>query len=288
MAMRATPENNWCYDWLPKLDKTHDILQVFEDMNNGKMNGYICQGFNPLASAPCKVKVSGALAKLKYLVVIDPLATETSEFWQNHGEYNDVDPTQIQTEVFRLPSTCFAEEDGSLVNSSRWLQWHWKGAEPPGEARNDQEIIAGIFLKLQGDVQEGRRRLPRPDPEPDLALQAAATIRRRRNWPGSSPAGRSRMSPTPRTRPRCWSRPASSSTASPSCATTAPPPAAAGSSPGPGREKGNLMARRDNSDPYGIGQTLNWAYAWPANRRVLYNRASCDAERQALRSRTAS
>lgn len=66
------------------------------------------------------------LSKLKYMVVIDPLVTETSTFWQNHGESNDVDPASIQTEVFRLPSTCFAEEDGSIANSGRWLQWHWK------------------------------------------------------------------------------------------------------------------------------------------------------------------
>ncbi len=51
-----------------------------------------------------------SLSKLKYMVVIDPLVTETSTFWQNHGESNDVDPSAIQTEVFRLPSTCFAEE----------------------------------------------------------------------------------------------------------------------------------------------------------------------------------
>ncbi|NYY79919.1 hypothetical protein DMH17_13055 [Raoultella planticola] len=58
-----------------------------------------------------------SLSKLKYMVVIDPLVTETSTFWQNHGESNDVDPAAIQTEVFRLPSTCFAEEDGSIANS---------------------------------------------------------------------------------------------------------------------------------------------------------------------------
>lgn len=73
------------------------------------------------------------LSKLKYLVIIDPLVTETSTFWQNHGESNDVDPASIQTEVFRLPSTCFAEEDGSIANSGRWLQWHWKGQDAPGK-----------------------------------------------------------------------------------------------------------------------------------------------------------
>lgn len=90
-----------------------------------------------------------SLSKLKYMVVIDPLVTETSVFWQNHGESNDVDPAAIQTEVFRLPSTCFAEEDGSIANSGRWLQWHWKGQDAPGEARNDGEILAGIYHRLR-------------------------------------------------------------------------------------------------------------------------------------------
>ena len=57
---------------------------------------------------------------------MDPLQTESSEFWKNFGESNDVNPADIQTEVFRLPTTCFAEEDGSIANSGRWAQWHWK------------------------------------------------------------------------------------------------------------------------------------------------------------------
>lgn len=118
-------------------------------MDNGKVTGYICQGFNPVASFPDKNKVVRSLSKLKYMVVIDPLVTETSTFWQNHGESNDVDPSTIQTEVFRLPSTCFAEEDGSIANSGRWLQWHWKGQDAPGEARNDGEILAGIYHRLR-------------------------------------------------------------------------------------------------------------------------------------------
>ncbi|WP_254500440.1 hypothetical protein, partial [Salmonella enterica] len=75
------------------------------------------------------------------------LNTETSTFWQNHGDSNDVDHAKIQTEVFRLPSTCFAEENGSIVNSGRWLQLHWKGADAPGIAMTDGEILAGIFLR---------------------------------------------------------------------------------------------------------------------------------------------
>ena len=83
---------------LPKWDKGYDVLQYFEMMKEGKVNGYICQGFNPVASFPNKNKVIGCLSKLKFLVTIDPLNTETSNFWQNHGELNEVDSSKIQTE----------------------------------------------------------------------------------------------------------------------------------------------------------------------------------------------
>jgi len=158
----ATAENNWAFDYLPKLDKMYDMLQVYELMVQGKMNGYIAQGFNPLAAAPNKGKLNDGFAKLKYLVIMDPLVTETSEFWRNAGEHNDVDPAKIQTEVFRLPTTCFAEEDGALVNSGRWLQWHWKGAEPPGEAKSDIEIMSLIFTRLRRMYQEEGGKYPDP------------------------------------------------------------------------------------------------------------------------------
>src|SRR5690606_11863259 len=85
----ATKENNFAYDWLPKRDGAYDVLAIFERMHEGKMNGFLCQGFNPLAAVPNKKKLSAALAKLKYLVVIDALETETSEFWKNFGPMND-------------------------------------------------------------------------------------------------------------------------------------------------------------------------------------------------------
>jgi formate dehydrogenase major subunit len=271
----ATSENNWCFDWLPKLDKPHDVLQVFEDMHQGRMNGYICQGFNPIASFPNKAKLIEALSKLKYLVIIDPLATETSEFWKNYGEYNNVDSATIQTEVFRLPSTCFAEEDGSLVNSGRWLQWHWKGAEPPAEAKGDQEIVAGMFLRLR----ELYRKEGGAFPEPILNL----------TWNHLQPE-----SPSPEELAREFNGKALADVHDPKDPKAVLAKAGDqldtfahlrddGSTSagcwiftGAWSSKGNMMARRDNSDPSGLGSTQNWAFAWPANRRILYNRASAD------------
>jgi formate dehydrogenase major subunit len=271
----ATAENHWGYDYLPKLDKSYDMLQAYELMGDGKMNGYICQGFNPLASAPNKAQMTAAFSKLKFMVVMDPLATETSEFWKNHGEHHDVDPEKIDTEVFRLPTTCFAEEDGALVSSSRWLQWHWKGAEPPGEAKSDIVIMAGLYRRLKRlyDAEGGAYPDPlvklswpyaRPDePAPeelareysgkalaDLADPKDPTKVIRKG--GEQLAGFGELRDDGTTASGCWIF----------C--------------GAWTEAGNLMARRDSSDPTGIGQTKNWAWAWPANRRVLYNRASCD------------
>jgi formate dehydrogenase major subunit len=273
----ATAENHWGYDYLPKLDKLYDMLQAFELMYQGQINGYICQGFNPLAAAPNKAKIGAALAKLKFLVIMDPLATETSEFWRNFGEHNDVNPAQIKTEVFRLPTSCFAEEEGALTNSSRWLQWHWKGAEPPGEARPDIDIMSGLFTRIRALYQKDGGALP----DPIVKL----------SWPYVHPEA-----PTPAELAREYSGKALKDLADPKDATKITRKAGeqlAGFAElrndgttasgcwifcGAWGPNGNLMARRDNSDPTGIGQTVNWAFAWPANRRVLYNRASCDLE----------
>jgi len=271
----ATKENEFAYSYLPKVDTSYDVLRVVELMNEGKVNGYICQGFNPLASFPDKPKVAAGLARLKFLVVIDPLATETSEFWQNHGEFNDVDPSKIETEVFRLPSSCFAEEDGSLVNSSRWLQWHWKAAEPPGEAKGDPEIVGELFSRIRQLYAKDGGAFPDPilkltwnyriaaSPHPEeLARefngQALADVPDPKQ-PGAflAKAGEqlatfATLQADGTTACGCWIFAGSFTPA------------------------GNQMARRDNADPSGLGIFPAWSWAWPANRRILYNRASCD------------
>ncbi len=187
----ATKENNWAFEYLPKLDKQYDVLQAFELMGQGKINGYICQGFNPLASFPNKAKLIRGLSKLKFLVTMDPLATETSEFWKNFGPYNDVDTATIQTEVFRLPTTCFAEEQGSIVNSGRWLQWHWQGAEPPGEALGDPEIMAAVVHSPARTLRQGGWSVSRSDHESRVGLQDPAPCPRRKSWHGSTTGARS-------------------------------------------------------------------------------------------------
>lgn len=273
----ATEENNYAFDYLPKLDKPYDMMQAFELMNQGKMTGYICQGFNILASAPDKQKITDGLSKLKWLVIMDPLQTETSEFWKPHGDFHKVDPAQIQTEVFSLPTSCFAEERGSLVSSSRVLQWHWQGAEPPGQARSDLEIMSGLFQRIRKAYQADGGKFPDPivnltwnyaqpmSPQPEEIAMEFNGKALKDIYDVKDPtklllkkneqlAGFAQLRDDGSTASGCWIF-AGSWTA-----------------------QGNQMGRRDNSDPTGIGNTLNWAWAWPANRRVLYNRASCDVK----------
>jgi formate dehydrogenase major subunit len=247
-------------------------------MANGQMNGYICQGFNPMQAFPDRGKIRRALGKLKFLIVMDPLDTETSRFWEDFGPQNPSDPASIQTEVFQLPTTCFAEEDGSLVNSARWLQWHWKAAEPPAEAKSDIWIMTGIFHRMREMYRKDGGALPDPilnltwnytnpiDPDPEELAKdmngralvdikdaaGAVTLRA-----GQLLDGFAQLRDDGTTASGCW--------IFSGCFT----------------EKGNQMARRDATDPREQGIAPNWAWAWPANRRILYNRASANLEGRA-------
>jgi len=270
----ATKENDWGFEWLPKWDKSYDIIQTIELMRQGKMTGYICQGFNPLAAVPDSNKTREAFAKLKYMVVIDPQETETSVFWQDHGEHNvHTKPENIDTVVYRLPAHAFAEGYGSIVNSGRWLQWHEKGADGPGESKGDAEILSLLLFELRRLYKEEGGACPepvlniswdydqptKPSPEEitkeqngyaleDLYDANGKLIRKKGELLSSFAELRADGS----TASGCWIY------------------------AGSWTEEGNQMANRDNSDPSGLGNTLGWAWAWPANRRVLYNRASLD------------
>jgi formate dehydrogenase major subunit len=273
----ATKDNNYAYDWLPKLDvPAYDVLRIFELMHEGKVNGYFCQGFNPLLAFPNRLKITAALSKLKWLVIMDPLETETSRFWENHGEHNNVNTASIQTEVIQLPSTCFAEDTGSLTNSGRQLHWHWAGGTPPGEAKTDSWMMAQLFLRLKALYQKEGGSAPEPilnlmwnnykdpgHPTPDeLAKEvngSAIADVADPNDPtklilqkGKQLPGFAALRDDGTTACACWIYSGSYT------------------------EAGNQMARRDNTDPDDAGVFPNWAWSWPANRRIIYNRASAD------------
>ena len=270
---KATKENGWGFDFIPKVDRVYDPITHVKMMHDGELNGWILQGFNVLNSLPNKNKTVAGMSKLKFLVVLDPLQTESSEFWKNFGESNNVNPAEIQTEVFRLPTTCFAEEDGSIANSGRWAQWHWKGCDQPGEAMPDVEILSMIREEMHDLYKkEGGRGIesfeamtwnyaqPHSPTSVELAKElngyALEDLYDANNnliyKKGQLLNGFAHLRDDGTTTSGNWLY------------------------VGQWTEKGNQMANRDNSDPSGLGCTVGWGFSWPANRRVLYNRASLD------------
>ena len=269
----ATKENGWGFNFLPKVDRVYDPITHVKMMHDGELNGWILQGFNVLNSLPNKNKTVAGMSKLKYLVVMDPLQTESSEFWKNFGEANDVDPSKIQTEVFRLPTTCFAEEDGSIANSGRWVQWHQKSCDQPGEALPDVEILSMLreemheLYKKEGgrgiesfEAMTWNYNIPHAPSSSELAKEvngyaledlydANGNLMYKKGQLLNSFA---HLRDDGTTSSGNWIY------------------------VGQWTEKGNQTENRDNSDPSGLGCNLGWSFAWPANRRVLYNRASLD------------
>lgn len=314
----ATKDNDFAYDWIPKRDGAYDIMAMFERMHTGRMHGFISMGFNPLAAMPNKKKMSAAFAKLKYLVIIDPLETETSEFWKDYGPLNPADPKAIQTEVIRLPSSCFAEETGSFTSSGRVIHWKEAAVPPPGEARTDGHIISGIFTKLRAMYAKDGGALP----EPIAALSWAYTnpanpapteVLRDINGRALADVFPLPAAPPPNPALMAGGKPGAALVKPVAAAAAAKPPAAAtvtvaptplvkageqlpgfamlrddGSTScgnwiycGVWPQAGNNSARRDTSDPSGLGIYQNYGFSWPANRRILYNRANADASGKA-------
>jgi formate dehydrogenase major subunit len=265
----ATKQNGFGYDYLPKLGTTDNYSWgfIFDKMYAGQMEGMIAFGMNPVANGPNTPKMLAALSKLKWLIVADCFETETSSFWKAKDlaeKYYATAPDAeaIQTEVFLLPAACFAEKDGAFVNSSRWAQWKNVALDPPGDALRDQEIIARLFLKVR--ELYGREGGVAPEPLMNMA------------WNWQNP-----LSPSlAEVAKEINGRDASGKQLSTFGALTDDGTTACGNwiYTGSFTEAGNMMARRGLDDPTGLGLFPNWAWNWPANRRILYNRASADAD----------
>jgi formate dehydrogenase major subunit len=262
----ARRENDFGYQLLPKIgeEDDHSWGAFFHRMYQGEIEGMIVFGMNPVANGPNTLKMLKALGRLDWLIVVENFETETAAFWNAarlaERDYPSLgDPSRIQTEVFLLPASCFAEKEGAFVNSSRWLQWKHKAAEPPGEAKDDQEIIARLFLKIRELYEKEGGAAPEPvlrmswnysNPLHPSLEEVAREINGRDLEIGRQLAGFGELREDGSTLCGNWLYSGSFT------------------------EAGNLMARRGQQDPTGLGIYPEWAWSWPANRRILYNRAS--------------
>ena len=265
----ATTENEFGYDWHPKIVGDHSHMPMFVAMADGRVKGMLCIGQNPATSLNASVERKG-LRKLEWLVVKDNWITETAAFWYNAPEIKsgEVKPQEIQTEVFFFPSAQVAEYEGSFTNTQRMLQWHFKAADPPGDCRSDPWFTYQLGKRLKKLYADST--LPRdqgfkhliwdyePAEPPSIAGEPEAQrILREINGyetaTGRHLGGFSALKDDGSTTGASWIY--------------------CGVFPAPDK---NLAARKEPDPPGVEGAHLNWGWAWPANRRVMYNRASAD------------
>ncbi len=268
MGDAATSENGFGYDFLPKADPGVDYSVIFlvDRMYKGQIKGGLVLGHNPAQSMPNSNKVRKALDKLDWLAVAEIHHSETSDFWRRPG----VEPKKIQTEVFLLPSCQRGEKDGSITNSGRWLMWHGKGIEPMGQSRSMGWMTVEIFKRVRALYAKESGAFPDPvlkmDWPQDYDADAVArkinggytrdiTVNGKTFKKGEQVQGFLFLRDDGSTASLNWLY--------------------AGSY-GPA---GNLGRRRDLAQTAmqaRIGLFPNFSWAWPVNRRILYNRASVD------------
>jgi formate dehydrogenase major subunit len=261
----AKSDNQFAYDFLPKPAQNASWISIFDQALKGKMEGVILSGMTATSIGPDSNQVMQALGKLKWLVVMDPLPTTSSEFWHAPG----VDASKVATEVFMLPTTHWIEKDGSFVNSGRWSQWKDQVLKPEGQARHDHWVLADIFARVKDRYQRQGGKFVDPImsltfPYKDARKPELDEIAQEIN--GFNLTTGKRM--------------ATFADLKDDGSTTAGNWIYTGSYP----DAGNLMKRRQGiqdkakNDPTGMGFFPNWAWSWPLNRRVLYNRASADLD----------
>ena len=264
----ATPDNHFAYDYLPKIGKGYQgsgysWIPLFEAMNEGSIKGMLVWGMNPAVSAPNLTQAYSALGKLEWLAAFDLWETDTSVFWKRPGAKTK----DIKTEVFLFPAADSMEKEGSVSNSGRWIQWRYQAVKPHGDAQSDLWYANRLGLELKKLYKDDPKAVC-PDPivklnwnygdDPDVHLVAkeingytVADKKQLANFLGLKDDGS--------TAGGCWIY--------------------SGYYPGPDK-KDNKAAARDKKDPTGLGLYPGWAFAWPVNRRIIYNRCSLDPQGQ--------
>jgi formate dehydrogenase major subunit len=272
----ATPDNEFGYQWLPKRASpdAYSHQHLFVDMYNGVIKGFLALGQNPAVGGPNAKLARAAMQRLDWLVVKDIFVTETAEVWKAPG----TNPKDVKTEVFFLPAAPAAEKDGSLTNTMRLIQWHEKAVNPPGDATSDAEFVCSLARRLQkmyaGSKKERDRGFlaanfkygdnPR---EPDMlevlkeingyAVEEIKDKDGKVVYKKGQPLNTfAHLTDDGKTVSGCWIY-------------------TGVVVEGP---DGKLVNRANSRKPATADDYLGhtWGFAWPANRRILYNRAAAD------------
>ncbi len=261
----ATADNDFCFDHLPQQSGDHSHMTTVSAMADGVVEGYFIMGQNPVVGSMHGALHRQAARNLRWCVVRDFAPTESAEFWRTGPEFDrgEVSPEDCDTEVFFFPAAAHTEKDGTFTNTQRLLQWHEKAVEPPGDARSELHFLyhLGRRLKARYAGSEDPKDAPirdltwdyptrGPHDDPD----AEAVLREINGYTvadGEPLSGFTELADDGSTACGCWIY------------------------SGCYADGVNQPARRR---PWHEQSWVapEWAWAWPDNRRILYNRASAD------------
>ena len=258
----ATSENEYGFGWLPRLTGDHSYFAYWLDMADGNLEGLFVMGQNPAVGAPNAKLERMALRKLKWLVVREMVDTETSSFWRDSPEVmnGELKSEEIETEVFLFPAASHTEKDGTFTNTQRLLQWHEKAVDPQGDARSETWFMVQLGRRLKAKATDAKR---------DAALRALTwdygdddvdgVLREIHGWSDTGPIKHfGGLKADGSTACGCWIYSGV-------------------------YEEVNRARKREPHGRYGHG----WGFAWPMDRRILYNRASARPDGQPWSERKA-
>ncbi|TQJ91268.1 formate dehydrogenase [Streptomyces sp. SLBN-31] len=265
-AGAAHAGNDYCWDYLPRLTGSHSTYETVMAQLEGTCKGYFLMGENPaVGSANAKMQRM-AMANLDWLVVRDFSLIESATWWKDGSEIDtgELRTEDIGTEVFFFPAASHTEKNGAFTNTNRLLQWHYAAKEPDGEARSDlwfmYHLGRKIRQKLAGSTEERDRPLldltwdyPTEGTLEEPKAEAILAEINGYDAEGSPLASYEQLNDDGSTACGCWIY----------CGSYA--------------DGVNQTARRvPAKDQNWLGP--EWCWAWPANRRILYNRASADPD----------
>ena len=263
----ATPANEFCFDNLPRITGDHSIYPTIMSMRDGEVKGFFVMGENPAVGSGNAKLHRLAMAELDWLVVRDLQMIETATFWKDGPEVQtgELRTSDIATEVFFMPAASHVEKDGAFTNTQRLLQWHHKAVEPPGDARSElwfmyhlgrrvREKLAGstmardrAILDLTWDYPTGGES---QEPSAEAVLREISGVDVEKD---QALAGYTALRDDGSTASGCWIY----------CGVYAD-------------ELNQAARRKPGREQSWVAP--EWAWAWPLNRRILYNRASADPQ----------
>jgi len=258
----ATAENDWGFQWMPRVTGDHSELGYWLDMEDGKLDGLFVMGQNPAVGAPNGRLQRTAMKNLKWMVVRDMVETETASFWLDSPEVKrgELKPEKIATEIFLMPAAGQAEKSGSFTNTQRLVQWHNKAVDPPGDSRSETWFVYHLGRRIK------QKAALSPNMKRDIAIKSLtwdyptegkiaepvgeAILAEINGWTWKDKKhvkSFDELKPDGSTACGCWIY--------------------SGLMPSPDK---NIPNTRESRDELGHG----WGFAWPKDTRIIYNRAS--------------